>query len=125
MISFILVMLASICNAVMDVITFHYDFSVFKKYNAVYWNPAISWKNKYVDWDNHNRLRRRFLFHLFAVPAAFTDAWHFFKSSMIVLLVLAIVLYEPFFGIAYDFVGMGLLWNIGFLLFYKRIFMID
>ena len=123
MIAYILVCLAAVCNAVMDTISFHHNISIFSRYNPNFWNPEISWKNKYVDWDNYRRLRKRFFFHWFVVPAALTDAWHLFKSLMIIFLVLAIVLYQPVFGILYDFVGLGLLWNISFLLCYNKFFM--
>ena len=120
MISYILIILASICNAIMDVISFHYDDSIFNKLNPKYWNPQISWKNKYIDWDNGNKERKKFLG--VNIAPAFTDAWHFFKSLMIVLMVLAIVLYKPLFGQIIDFFVIGLIWNLCFSFFYNVIF---
>lgn len=117
MISYCLVALAAVCNAVMDVVSFHFQDSVFSKYDHQYWNPVISWKNKYVDWDGGNKERKR-IWGIKVAPA-FTDAWHFFKSGMIVLLVLALVLYKPLVNQWLDFVLIGVIWNVVFGLFYR------
>lgn len=120
MISLILVMLAAICNAVMDTISFHYIKSIFSKLNRQWWDPYVSWKNKYIDWDRGKRAEKTIWGIKY--PTALTDAWHFFKSTMIVLMVLAIVLYTPFINPFIDFMIIGLGWNISFNLFYNKIF---
>ena len=120
MISLILVMLAAICNVVMDVISFHYTKSIFSKLNPKWWNPSISWKNKYVDWDGGIRTEKTIWGIKY--PTALTDAWHLFKSTMIVLIVLSIVLYTPFINPLVDFVIIGIGWNVVFNLFYNKIF---
>jgi len=125
MISLLLVALAAICNAVMDVISFHYKQSIFTKYNPQWWNPAISWKNEYIDWDNDVRTEKViFILNLFSIkyPTFLTDAWHFFKSLMIVLLGFAIVLYNPVVNIYVDIILVGLAWNLIFNVFYNKIF---
>ena len=120
MISYILIILASICNAIMDVISFHYDNSIFNKLNRKFWDASISWKNKYVDYDKGDKRRKKLLG--INIAPAFTDAWHFFKSLMIVLIVLAVVMYNPLFGKIIDFFAIGLIWNLCFGLFYNVIF---
>ena len=125
MISLLLVALAAICNAVMDVISFHYKQSIFTKYNPQWWNPAISWKNKYIDWDNDVRMEKViYIGNLFSIkyPTFLTDAWHFFKSLMIVLLGFAIVFYNPVVNIYVDIILVGLAWNLIFNVFYNKIF---
>ena len=125
MISLLLVALAAICNAVMDVISFHYKQSIFTKFNPQWWNPAISWKNKYIDWDNDVRMEKViYIGNLFSIkyPTFLTDAWHFFKSLMIVLLGFAIVLYNPVVNIYVDIILVGLAWNLTFNVFYNKIF---
>ena len=132
MISLLLVALAAICNAVMDVISFHYKQSIFTKYNPQWWNPAISWKNKYVDYSKFaeytgkvSKLEKRiFILNLFSIkyPTFLTDAWHFFKSLMIVLLGFAIVLYVPVVNIYVDIILVGLAWNLVFNVFYNKLF---
>ncbi len=132
MISLLLVVLAAICNAVMDTISFHYKISIFTKFNPQWWNPAISWKNKYVDYSKFaeytgkvSKLEKRiFILNLFSIkyPTFLTDAWHFFKSLMIVLLGFAIVLYVPVVNIYVDIILVGFAWNLTFNVFYNKIF---
>jgi hypothetical protein len=125
MISFILIALSALCNALMDVSQFHYSTSILTKFNKPqYFNGEISWENKYVDWRNGDKRMRKWFFGLFNIPAAFTDFWHIAKSIMIVLFILAIVLYEPVFGILIDFFVLGAIWNLVFLAFYKKILVV-
>ena len=121
MISYLLVILASVCNAVMDVSSFHYSKSIFNKLNPKFWDGSISWKSKYIDWDNGDK-RRKKLFNIIDYPVQLTDSFHLFKSLMIVLMVLAIVLYKPLFSIWIDFISIGIIWNLTFNFFYNVIF---
>lgn len=62
-------------KGVSDTLQFHYKKSVFAEIeNEQWWNPAISWKNKYKDYDNGDKseayLGSRSLF------VWRTDAWH-------------------------------------------------
>lgn len=83
-------------NGTMDKLQFHYNKSVFPKgqekllwLGEEYWNPAISWKNKYKDWPSDPRP---------AFPGAttwlvsLTDAWHLLKTMMMACYHLAILL---------------------------------
>ena len=95
--SFLFLILAAICNAIMDTITHHWDISIFDKppeeitkYDF-WWNPDYSWINKYVNKDSHNKIRK-ICFGLFDRP--FTDAWHTFKSLMIVFIILSILTFD-------------------------------
>lgn len=118
MISVIFVILAAICNAVMDKISFHYYKSIFVKYKPLFWYPQVSWKNKYI---NGNPMYGRRKFLGFNLHPAFTDAWHFFKSGMIIFLVLAIVFYNPIVNIWIDIIIFGALWNVIFVQFFNNI----
>lgn len=119
--SLIFFILAAICNAVMDTLSHHYSTSVFTSYDPKYWNPKYSWKNKYVDWDGGNRKMRPMFWIL--------DAWHLFKSCMIVFLCLSVVTFPMMYVVCPWWFGMalyvgvyGLLWNITFSAFYHRFF---
>jgi len=49
-IGFLLFILSGMFEAVMDKLQFHYDLSIFKNFkNQLFWDPKISWKNKYED----------------------------------------------------------------------------
>lgn len=114
----IFVILAAICNAIMDKISFHYYKSIFVRYKPLFWYPQVSWKNKYI---NGNPMYGRRKFLGFKLHPAFTDAWHFFKSGMIIFLVLAIVFYNPIVNIWIDIIIFGALWNIVFVQFFNNI----
>jgi len=87
----ILFILASLSFVIMDELRFHFA-RVFgkiipEKYYS-WWNPVISWENKYHF--NNNFLR--FIFSTVLVWT--TDAWHFFKFISLSSLFLIILLFE-------------------------------
>lgn len=123
---FTLILTASICNAVMDITSHKFYQSVFNspKFNPLFWNPAISWKNKYINGDINQGRKQWNIFGLkINIHPAFTDSWHLFKSTMIFCLVGAIVLYDSK-GWVWDlilFVIYGTAWNLTFSLFYNKL----
>lgn len=134
MISIIAFLLAAICNSIMDIVSHHHERSIFKNYEKGFWSDATneSWKNKYVDWDGGKHDLKRLKILSFSVPlhAAFTDAWHFFKSLMIVLLCISIVSFKmivvydfnsSFLTLLVSFIIYGISWNLTFNGFYNHI----
>lgn len=124
MISLFLIIIAAICNAIMDTLFHHYGISIFNKSKSLFWsNPyTTSWLNKYVDRDvKKGLIKYKILFFKIEKPAAFTDAWHFFKSLMIITIILSIVFYKVFFTWYFDFLILGIVWNLVFSLFYNKI----
>lgn len=133
MIVIILVIVIAICNAIMNTISHHYSTSIFttyyQKFPARFWDPYYSWRNKYIDRDpNKGRVK---WFGLINVHPAFTDAWHLFKSIMIICMISAIVLgptlpsinifEKEWMNIGSWILILGTLWNITFSLFYNVI----
>lgn len=123
-------MLAAVCNALMDTIQFHwYKFRWNNKVNPLFWNPAISWKNKYINGNPIDGLRFK---GIFGFMANFLDAWHLFKMLMIICFALSIV----FFPYAFKFCVftdnflngclwmciLGIAWNVPFNFFYNTFF---
>ena len=105
MISALFILIAAICNAMMDILeNENYYGSVFRNYDDHFWYKRESWK-----------YAKKIFGYKF-------DAWHIAKSVMIVCLILAAILYEPVFGQLYDFLIGGCIWNIGFVLFYHKLF---
>lgn len=111
-ISLILVVLAAIANACMDNLSHHWYKSIFNKLNSKFWNPEISWKLGYIP---HTKYK--------------FDAWHIFKSTMIICLCAAIALYNPEwlfpgnrkYSCFIAFCLFGIAWNGTFNLFYNHI----
>jgi hypothetical protein len=80
--------LAGAANGVMDTLQFHFAQSMFAnpaRFDAPFWNPAQSWKNKYRDGDPAQGPR----FPLSTTAFVFlTDAWHLAKFLMLKCIVL-------------------------------------
>jgi len=118
MITIILVMFAAALNAVMDTLAHHYSTSIFKGLDKQYWDPSISWKNKYDVkgiWG----------------MTQLSDGWHVAKTLMIVYIMLAIVSFPSAYHICIFnsvilngiiWVGiLGTAWNITFSFFYNLV----
>lgn len=119
-------LLTACCDAVMDTLTHHYYASIFNAYNSQYWNPAISWKNKYK---NGKKTNGPAFFLSTGLLIAFTDAWHLFKSIKIILTAIVVVAFahiqaicffsSPIFNMFTWLLILGYTWNITFSIFYN------
>jgi len=133
MIVIILVIVIAICNAIMNTISHHYSTSIFTTYYyrfpARFWDPYYSWRNKYIDMDPKNG--RVKWFWKINKPVQIIDAWHLFKTIMIVSMISAIVLgntlpsicifEKEWMNIGSWILILGTIWNIVFSLFYEII----
>ena len=101
MITIILIVIAGVCNSIMDVLNSRYNKSIFNDLGCQQWiNPSISHSNK---WKNGNILEgERFLLSTTAL-VWLTDLWHFSKFIMLICLFIAIVTYQTIFGFC-DFI---------------------
>ncbi|WP_298845704.1 hypothetical protein [uncultured Clostridium sp.] len=112
--------LASVCNACMDTLAHHYYKSIFiKRGNPFdipwnnFWNPETSWNNSYIIPGTKWKL----------------DAWHSFKSLMIIFEALAIMFAwidcPPFIDSIWFNLGflivIGCIWNLTFNVFYNKL----
>ncbi len=128
-ISLVCIMLAAICNAIMDTSTHHYNVSKLRTLNPKWWNGEISWRNKYIDGDV-NKGRVKWFLGL-NKPVQLTDAFHLFKMLMIIFICISIITFDACFVLIgchyhwYSFLIMlgiyGFSWNIIFSLFYNKI----
>ena len=115
MLSIIFIAMEGFFNSVMDTLDHHFSTSIFKNWNPYFWNPSLSWKQKYElpDW----------------IPDAFTDGWHISKFLQIISFLIAVVFYIPtthFFNINLlntfiDFLILGVTRNLVFTIFYNYI----
>ena len=76
LISIIVVLVSGAAEGIMDSLQFHFDSTPFSKMNQLYWNPALSWKNKYKN-GNPEEGEKFPLSTTFFV--SFTDGWHTMK----------------------------------------------
>ena len=103
----ILLIIAAISNAVMDTISFRFEKSIFSKFkNKDWFDPSISWKNKYKDKcpDKGPAFWGSTTFFVWV-----TDAWHFFQMIMLSCFNVSIILcinvaYLSFFTIFQTFI---------------------
>ena len=113
----IFLVIAAICKAVKDTLEFHYDYSIFAKCNAKYWNPLTSWRNKYKE-----DLKTPKFWGSTTIFVMFTDAWHLFDFLQTLTMLLAIVLYGTMIYWAVDLVIFYVIFCCVFELFYSLIF---
>ena len=125
----VLYCLSGVLDAFMDTIKDHWSTFIFKdKVNAQFWNPAVSWVNKYIDGDiGKGHKTFSVLGFTFNVPDALTDAWHIAKILREGCNILAIVfaLLIPFtYSTLEVFIALiilfGVLRNLCFNLFYNK-----
>lgn len=123
MLTLIFVFLAAICNAIMDVITYRFNSSIFSKFVQLKWyiDPSVSWRNKYKNGDpNQGPI---FPFST-SILCAITDLWHLTKSIMLVLLYVGITYYVPIINPVLDVILYYIVFGVTFELFWSILFII-
>ena len=94
-----LILFAGMANGITDTLQFHFPTSFAAEYDAEFWNPDVSWRNKYAKDDQGALLMplkpRYFGSTTFLVFT--TDAWHLFKflhyALMRITLCIALMMY--------------------------------
>ena len=89
----ILIALAGLFNGASDSLKFHFDQSFARNWKPLFWDPAISWRNKYKNGDPK---QGRAFFGSTTFLVLFTDAWHLLKFAQMACFRLAVVLLLPF-----------------------------
>jgi isocitrate dehydrogenase len=119
----LIIVLAAGFKAMADKLTHHYNQSIFWKKPDMFWNPELSWRNKYVNGDPAQGLEKINVLGL-KVPVftPLTDAWHMANSAMICLLLLLPIVYIPQLPYGLDYIAAGVIYNTSFNLFYHKIF---
>jgi len=89
MVALILLCLAGAANAVMDIIQFKFNQSIFSRYSKLkQWaDPDLSWRNK---WKNGDNLQGERFLGSSTIFVWTTDLWHFAQSVMVTSFVMAI-----------------------------------
>ena len=130
--------IAGIANGYMDTLQFHYGRSIFPQEDTEdeyfgrgygFWNPGVSWKNKYRDYPTDKRPK---FFLSTTLLVMFTDGWHFTQFIMNTCIIVAAmppVSAAVLFGVNVPVYGMWFLWFAGLRLtmgvwewfFYNRV----
>jgi hypothetical protein len=115
-ISIILMVLAGIFNACMDVLKVRFKTSIFSTWKGQQWiNPALSWTNK---WKPTTKIGDLIMS---TVLIWVTDMWHFVKMLMLACISLAIVFYLPVYKWWADIFIMYFAFTGTFELFFSKI----
>lgn len=136
MVSIILIAIAGMFNALYEIIFVFFDQSIFRNLNPLFWDPQISWKNKWAQpypqppekkwyyFGFYPRYKERFPYSS-TIFVWVTDAWHLFKALMLACIMAAIVLYVPVFGTTVDFFVLYCSFTFTFTIFYDYIFRVE
>jgi hypothetical protein len=113
--------IAGFCEAVMDTLQFHFSSSMFYCFkNKYFWDPTISWRNKYKNKDPLAGPRFLFSTTLFV---GLTDGWHFFKllRNLFIVIGVFILLYAivgPIWALVYVVIAR-VVFGLVFTFFYN------
>ena len=113
-ISSVLVLLAGICNAVMDNLKFHWYKSVFSTLSNTRWYEPESWKNKYK---NRDIEQGEAFCGSTTIFVFVTDAWHFFQMLWRLFLTGAVVV-SSFVGVEFS-----IIWMVGLFTLYSLLYL--
>ena len=121
-IGLILTIFAGLSEAVMDTLQFHFYKSPFVKYNPQFWNPQLSWRNKYKKGDPSLGPKIPGSTTIFV---SLTDGWHLFKLLRNLFLFVGLCLVAiPCLNINYIiiyFIAARILYGISFQLLFKKL----
>lgn len=120
---YFIIFLAGFSEGIMDKLQFHFYKSIFKNFKkTIFWNPEISWKNKYKNNDPLNG--PKFIFST-SLLVSLTDAWHLFKLVRNILLFISLsfigFLCEDFKDLLIAIVLSRVIYGIGFWISYNKI----
>jgi hypothetical protein len=88
-----LVTISAQMDAVMDTLWHHYDKSIFRDMDRMFWDPKISWRNKYIDHKpSEGRIKWNILGITINKPVQISDGWHIAKTIKIICLMSATTL---------------------------------
>ena len=101
------VILAMIMNAGMDSLDHNFNTSFARNWSEQFWNPAMSWVNKYGT----------------KLPDALTDGWHLLKMFMLGFMMIAMSVYVTgsFLTDLFLFTVYAVVWNLPFNFVYAKL----
>ena len=126
--STLFIILSAISEAVMDKLQFHWSKTVFAinpdRYNPKFWNPEVSWKNKYKYIETLEPLEPKFIGSttLFVFT---TDAWHLFKffknTSIFLAIFFALLICKNLLFTTFFIFILRIVFGLVFTIFYDKL----
>jgi len=123
-IGFLFIVFAGLSEGIMDTLQFHYSNSNFYHLkNKTFWDPEISWRNKYKNGDPTEGPKFLFSTNLFV---GLTDGWHLFKLLRTFFIFAGIFFIfmncESTFNCLVDVIISRVLFGVSFSLSYDYLF---
>lgn len=116
-IAIVLVIVAGIAKAFMDTLQFHY-YQMRWKLNPQYWNPEISWQNKY----NWGKGKSKLIQWLLQNPLVFiTDGWHLMQFVFLNSIIMVPAIVQTEYNFLLVFLIIRVIFGSLFSLFYNYI----
>lgn len=117
----IFILIAGATEGVMDTLQFHFERSFFSMCkNRIFWDPKVSWRNKWKDGDPTLGEKFKFSSTLFV---GLTDAWHLFKTIRNLLLFISIAVgayqFNSIEWLSAFIVSARLMYGLGFKITYR------
>ena len=107
--------MCGLASAIQDKISFRWDdVPTWMKKRDSFWNPVISWKNKWKEGLPENGER---FFGSSTFLVCFTDGWHLMKEVMISSICISLSMCS---GMWWMYIVFRLLFFIGFLYYYVK-----
>lgn len=121
--TFLFICFAAFLNANMDSLAHHYSDSFAFRYDLdkQFWDPAVSWKNKYIDFNPaFGKIKIKLIFIDIDKPIFLTDGWHLLKAIMLLSIFLSSAVWFPvkFWLKLLLLIALAALWWIVFELTY-------
>jgi len=118
-VSIILLVLAGIFNAIMDVLKTRYNSSIFIDWKHQNWlKPSLSWRNK---WKNGDKSKGERFFGSSTFLVWITDFWHLAKMLMLLCISFAFIFYSPMIAWWIDWFIIYCAFTVPFEIFYSKI----
>lgn len=126
-------MIAGALNALYEIIFVSIDNTIFKDSNPLFFDPKVSWKNKWSTNYPEKKEKKWYYFGVYprykerfpyssTILVFLTDAWHLFKALMLTFIMASVVLYTPIFNPVLDFFILYSGFTFSFTIFYEYIF---
>lgn len=108
--------ISGIGKAIRDTLAHHFERSVFKDLNPLFWNPVLSGNNK---WKNGDRNQGEKFFLSTTLLVSLTEGWHIGETINVLFLVLGVGLITYSIGL-WGVIIARIIYGISFTIAYKK-----
>lgn len=108
--------ISGIGKAIRDTLAHHFERSIFKDLNPLFWNPVLSGNNK---WKNGDRNQGEKFFLSTTLWVSLTEGWHIGETINVLFLVLGVGLMTYSIGL-WGAIIARIIYGISFTIAYKK-----